>query len=130
MALLLSLILLSASGLSRLKERELREGSAAVAEEAPPAAVDAKVHESTERSPTVGVSGTREMRQAFASARRARVRSSRSAGAATVEVESWGEPEELMLSLYSAAAAARLLRFRLLREPKGEYRLFVEARDE
>mgnify|MGYP006281456103 CR=1 FL=1 len=70
------------------------------------------------------------LKETFEGADRTRFRSSLRGGKRTVEVEAWGPPEELILSLYSVAATLRLGRFRLSREEGGGYRLFLEAGDE
>jgi hypothetical protein len=74
--------------------------------------------------------GTATLRDAFYTTRRARYRSSGDASKKRVEVEAWGTPENLIISLYSAATIARVSRFRLIREAGGGYRLLLEAIDE
>lgn len=66
----------------------------------------------------------------FEEAERMRFRSSRRDGRRAVEVEAFGPPEELILSLYAVASTLRLGHFRLSREAEGGYRLFLEAHDE
>ena len=73
--------------------------------------------------------GATGLRSAFNGVQEGSYRSVSVAGETTVSLETWGDPVELILSLYLVAAAGNLLRFRL-QEEESRYHLSVELRDE
>ena len=73
--------------------------------------------------------GATGLRSAFNGVQEGSYHSVSVAGETTVSLETWGDPVELILSLYLVAAAGNLLRFRL-QEEESRYHLSVELRDE
>jgi hypothetical protein len=69
------------------------------------------------------------LKTAFNGVQEGSYRSVSVAGETRVSLETWGDPVELILSLYLVAAAGKLLRFRL-QEEESRYHLSVELRDE